>query len=132
MSDTRAVVDEFYRRVGSGDITTLGELFADEVDWYVYGAEEVPWTGRRSTRAEAVEFFRTLPDQLEPQEYTVSRILVDGEDAVALGHMRQIVKATGEIFDSPFAFHFTVVAGKITRYIPYEDSLALARAFGAA
>ncbi|MFI9719449.1 nuclear transport factor 2 family protein [Streptomyces sp. NPDC052396] len=130
MSNTRTVIDEFYRRVGNGDIAGLGELFADEVDLDVYGSEDVPWIGKRSTGAEAVEFFRTLPKYLEPLEFTVTKIFVDGEDAVALGHMRQKVKANGLVFDSPFAFRFTVVDGKITRYVVYEDSLALARAFG--
>ncbi|MER6046597.1 hypothetical protein ABT168_03845 [Streptomyces sp. NPDC001793] len=58
-----------------------------------------------------------------------TRTVVEGADAVVIGHMRQIVKATGKVFDSPFAFHLKVEGGKITRYITFEDSLALARAF---
>ncbi|KOG41831.1 nuclear transport factor 2 family protein [Streptomyces decoyicus] len=131
MSETRSVVDEFYRRLGSGAIDDLADLFADHVEWHIYGAEEIPWTGRRTTREEAAEFFQTLPRHLQAVEFAVSRILVDGDDAVALGHMEQIVKATGKAFVSPFAFHFTVEGGKITRYVTFEDSLALARAFQA-
>ncbi|MEV5509467.1 nuclear transport factor 2 family protein [Streptomyces orinoci] len=130
MSDTRTVIDEFFRRVGNGDIAGLGEFFAETVDLNVYGAEEVPWTGRRTTKAEAVAFFKTLPEYLQPQEFSVAKVFIDGEDAVVLGRMVQKVKPTGLLFDSPFAFHFTVVDGKITRYIAYEDSLALARSFG--
>ncbi|ARF56565.1 nuclear transport factor 2 family protein [Streptomyces gilvosporeus] len=129
MSETRTVVEEFYRRVGSGDIERLGELFAERIDWDIYGAEEVPWTGRRSTRAEAVAFFAALPDHLRLENFTVERILADGADAVALGRMSHVVKATGRTFASPFAFHLTVEDGKITRYVTFEDSLALARAF---
>ncbi|MEU9113632.1 hypothetical protein AB0D04_18095 [Streptomyces sp. NPDC048483] len=103
MSETRSVVDAFYSHLGNGDIDKLADLFAEEIDWDIYGAEEVPWTGRRATRTEAV----------------------------ALGRMRHMVKATGKTFASPFAFHLTVEEGKITRYVTFEDSLALARAFGA-
>ncbi|WP_255306075.1 nuclear transport factor 2 family protein [Streptomyces sp. Wb2n-11] len=76
-----------------------------------------------------MEFFRSLPDHLRAEKFAVERILVDGEHAVALGHMRQIVLATGKVFDSPFAFHVKVENGLITRCITFEDSLALARAF---
>ncbi|MEU8825444.1 nuclear transport factor 2 family protein [Streptomyces sp. NPDC048636] len=131
MSETRTVVNEFYRLLGSGEIDRLGELFADKIDWDIYGAEEVPWTGRRTTREQAIEFFRALPGHLQPEDFAVSHILVDGTDAVALGAMRHIVKATGKTFASPFAFHFTVENGKITRYVTFEDSLALAQAFEA-
>ncbi|MBB5913845.1 hypothetical protein BJY24_002712 [Nocardia transvalensis] len=131
MDDTRTVVEEFFRRARSGDFDRLGELFAEHVDWNVYGAQEVPWTGRRTTRAEAAAFFRDLPTHLHAEDLTVDRIVVDGEHAVALGNMRQRVLVTGNLFVSPFAFHFTVEHGHITRYNPHEDSLALARTYGA-
>ncbi|UNO42209.1 nuclear transport factor 2 family protein [Streptomyces sp. MST-110588] len=129
MSDTRAVVDEFYRRLAEGALESLPELFAEEIDWDIYGSEEVPWVGRRSTREEVKEFFTTLPRHLQMQTFSIERVLVDGEDAVVFAHMRQIVQATGKPFESPCAFRFTVVDGKISRYLTYEDSLALARAF---
>ncbi|WP_040793510.1 nuclear transport factor 2 family protein [Nocardia paucivorans] len=132
MSNARAVVEEFYRRSRAGEFDRLAELFADEVDWYVYGADEVPWTGRRSTRTEAAAFFRDLPTHLTAEELTVDRLVVDGTHVVALGNMRQRVRKTGDLFVSPFAFHFTVENGHITRYRTYEDSLALARAYGVA
>lgn len=130
MSNTRAVVEEFFRRARSGEFDRLGEMFAEEVDWYVYGADEVPWTGRRAVRAEAAAFFRDLPTHLAAEELTVDRIVVDDAHAVALGNMRQRVRKTGGLFVSPFAFHLTVENNRITRYRAYEDSLALARAYG--
>src|SRR5262245_41847736 len=104
MSETRKVVEEFYRRAGAGEFDRIGALFADEVDWDVYGAAQVPWTGKLETGAEAAEFFRKLPEHLEPRELTVHRILVDGEDAVAVGQMRHVVRASGRTFNSRFAF----------------------------
>ena len=128
MSDTRTTIEEFYARIGAGDHEGAAALFAESVDWYVYGSETVPWVGRLSTRAEAAEFLRLLPERLERREFEVTRLLVDGEDAVALGHMHHVVRATGKPFVSPFAFHFPVEDGTITRYHAYEDSHALAEA----
>ncbi|GAA2817666.1 nuclear transport factor 2 family protein [Saccharopolyspora taberi] len=128
MNDTRATIEEFYARIGAGDAEGATALFAESVDWYVYGSPAVPWVGRLSTRAEVAEFFALLPERLERRAFDVARLLVDGEHAVALGHMHQIVRATGKPFITPFAFHFTVVDGRITRYHAYEDSHALAEA----
>ncbi|MGW1990382.1 nuclear transport factor 2 family protein [Embleya sp. NPDC001921] len=130
MSETRAVVEEYFRRAAAGDFERMPELVAEEVDWDVYGAEEVPWIGRRTTRAEVADFFDILPRHLKAEEFAIHQILVEGEDAVALGYMRQVVVTTGNLFVSPFAFRFTVRNGLITRFVTYEDSLNLARSFG--
>ncbi|WP_436777893.1 nuclear transport factor 2 family protein [Yinghuangia sp. YIM S09857] len=132
MSETRDVVEEFFRRTAAGEMDRAGAMFADHVDWHIFGAPEVPWTGRRTTGAEAAAFFRDLPGHLAPEAFAIDRILVDGSHAVAMGHMKQRVRHSGGLFETPFAFHLTVEDGRITRYIPYEDSLALARAYGVA
>ncbi|WP_280268606.1 nuclear transport factor 2 family protein [Nocardia wallacei] len=130
MSDTRTIAETFFRRARAGEFDLIAEMFADEVDWNVPGAAQVPWIGRRHTKAEAAEFFRQLPTYLQAEELSVEHLVVDGEQAVGLGNMRHRVRSTGELFASPFAFHLTVENGRITRYIAYEDSFALARAYG--
>ena len=59
---------------------------------------------------------------------SVSRCLVDGEDAVVLGHVSQRLKSNGKAFTIPFALHLNVSGGLITRYHVYEDSLTVAEA----
>ncbi|MFE3202491.1 nuclear transport factor 2 family protein [Embleya sp. NPDC059237] len=130
MSETRDVVEEYFRRIGAGEHERLPEMFADDVDWDVYGAEEVPWIGRRTTRADVAAFFPILTRNLKPVDFALHRILVDGEHAVVIGHMRQTVVHNGNLFDSPIVFHLTVENGLITRCRTYEDSLNLARAYG--
>jgi ketosteroid isomerase-like protein len=127
--ETRLVVEEYYRRLESGRTASAGELFADEVDWNVYGPDEVPWTGRRTRHDQIEKFFADFPQHVQKNEFTVSKMLVDGADAIALGNLEYIIKLTGKIFSSPFAFHFTVENSKIVRYHAYEDSLAMARSF---
>lgn len=59
----------------------------------------------------------------------VEHILVDGNDAVVLGEIRQTARSTGRAYRARFALHLTVEAGLITRHHVYEDSLAVAQAF---
>jgi ketosteroid isomerase-like protein len=69
---------------------------------------------------------------VQPEEFTVTHIVVDGEQAVIIGHLRDTVKATGGTLATPFAAHLTVVDGRITRYHLFEDSYAVAQAVAGA
>ncbi|GAA2795185.1 nuclear transport factor 2 family protein [Saccharopolyspora taberi] len=131
---TRATAEEFLRRIGEPD--RIGELFADDVEWrlsWPAGAHPAtPWIRERSTRAEAADHFRELAGFHVPEHNGsgVSRILVDGDDAVILCEIRQRARPTGRDYTAMCALHLTVEDGLIVRYDVYEDSLSVARAFG--
>ncbi len=61
----------------------------------------------------------------------VERILIDGNDAVVLGEIRQTARPTRRAYRARFALHLTVEDGLVTRHHVYEDSLAVAQAFEA-
>jgi ketosteroid isomerase-like protein len=131
---TRRTVEEFLSRIGEGDHDRIAELFAEPVDWQLSwpadGHPAVPWIRPRSSRAEVADHFRTLEAFHVPEKNatSVTQILVDGTDAVLLGHIRQTVRATGKEYASPFALHLTVDEGLITHYGIYEDSLTVTEA----
>ena len=136
---TRTTVDEFLRRTAEGDPERIAALYADEVEWMLDWpdgdyADTVPWIRHRSTRAGVAEHFRLIAEHHVPEESTATleAVLVDGADAVVLGEFRNTAKPTGRRYTAAFALHLTVADGLITRHHVYEDSLAVARAFGAA
>ncbi|OLF18422.1 nuclear transport factor 2 family protein [Actinophytocola xanthii] len=132
--DTRGTVAAFLTRLAEGDPDQIAAVFADEVDWQLAwpaeGHPAVPWIRPRSTRADVADHFRELNafHVAEKAAAEVTRILVDGTDAVVLGHLRQTVRADGRSYSSPFALHVTVEDGLVTRYHIYEDSLGIATA----
>jgi ketosteroid isomerase-like protein len=137
--DTRTTVDELLRRIAEGDAEKIAELYAEEVDWLLDWPdgeyhELVPWIRNRSTRAGVADHFRLIAEHHVPAESaaTVRAILVDDADAVVLGELRNTAKPTGRRYVAAFALHVTVEGGLITRHHVYEDSLGVARAFGAA
>ncbi|MHA6619128.1 nuclear transport factor 2 family protein [Pseudonocardia sp. DLS-67] len=136
--NTRQTVDELLRRIAAGDPERIAPLFADEVDWKLDWPDgdytrTVPWIRHRSTRADAADNFREIGEHHVPGESDarVHVVLVDGADAVVLGEIAHTAKPTGRSYVAAFALHVTVVAGRVTRYHVYEDSLAVARAFDA-
>jgi ketosteroid isomerase-like protein len=134
---TRTVVQELLRRIGEGEPRRIAELYADGCDWRLdwpedeHGRAGTPWIRHRSTRADAEAHFRELAAHHVPEQAdtTVERILVDGEDAVVLGVIRQTAAPTGRAYTARFALHLTVRGGLVVRHHVYEDSLAVARAF---
>ncbi|MEW9550052.1 nuclear transport factor 2 family protein [Nonomuraea sp. NPDC050783] len=134
---TRDVVEELLRRMAKGDHRHTAELFAEPVDWRLSwpaeGHPAVPWIRPRSSRDDVADHFRSLEAHHVPElnGTSVTRVLVDGADAVVLGEIAQTVRAGGTAYTSPFALHLTVENGLVTRYHIYEDSLTVARALGA-
>ncbi|QHY96969.1 SnoaL-like domain protein [Streptomyces sp. S4.7] len=137
---TRQVVQELLRRIGAGDPDRIGELYAEEVDWGLdwpeaeHGRAATPWIRRRSSRADAVANYREIAEHHVPGEVgtEIERILVDGNDAVVTGEIRQTARSTGRAYRARFALHLTVENGLVTRNHVYEDSLAVAQAFDGA
>ncbi|MEU7576523.1 nuclear transport factor 2 family protein [Streptomyces sp. NPDC041068] len=135
---TRAAVRELLRRIGEGDPERIAELYAERGDWKLdwpeaeHGRPAHPWIRHRATRADAEAHYRELAEAHVPGEAAteVERILVDGDDAVVLGEIRQTARSTGRAYRARFALHLTFDQGLVTRHHVYEDSLAVAQAFG--
>jgi len=127
---TRTIVEERLNRMASGDAERTAELFTEEVDFLCAGSEKVPWIRPRRTREDMADFFATMNASFVPEDRSasVSGFLVDGEDAVVMGHVSQRLKSNGKAFTTPFALHLTISDGLITRYHIYEDSLTVAEA----
>jgi ketosteroid isomerase-like protein len=127
---TRVVVQEFLAARLAGDTEQLVALFADEVDWLLAENPAAPWIRPRSTAAECAAQFTELMEHTVPEDAraSVDTFLVDGTDAVLLGHVSGTVRATGKSFEGPFALRLTVENGRITRHHLYENSLSIAEA----
>ncbi len=127
---TRAIVQEFLAARLAGDTERLVALFADEVDWMLAENPAAPWIRPRSTAAECAAQFTELMEHTVPEDAraSVDTFLVDGTDAVLMGHVSGTARATGKSFEGPFALHLTVKNGRITRHHLYENSLSIAQA----
>ncbi|MDI3421970.1 nuclear transport factor 2 family protein [Streptomyces luteolus] len=130
VTDTRAVVQEFLRARLASDTGRLIELFADDVDWLLAENPGVPWIRPRATGAECAVQGVELAEYTvaEDSRASVDTFLVDGADAVLLGHLSGTVRATGKTFEGPFALRLTVEDGRITRHHLYENSLSVSQA----
>ncbi|WP_454812996.1 nuclear transport factor 2 family protein [Labrys neptuniae] len=110
-------------------LVAITELFSEDADWDIAGDRaRVPWIGPRRGKAEIATFFRELISSIEPRYFEVRSVLADGERAVILGELASLVRATGRLIETGFAFDLTVRQGRIVRYRMLEDSYAVAQA----
>lgn len=136
-STPHRVAELYLERVGAflagpdapGALDAILDLFSESVDWDIPGdLDTVSWIGPRKDREGVGAFFRELAERIEPRGVKVRRILADHDTVVVLGDLESLVRATGKLIRSPFAYDLTVQEGKIVRYRMLEDSHAVARA----
>lgn len=122
----------FLERLDAQDAEGLGELFAEEIDWFVPGSPELAyWVGRRTRKSEVPDYFRALWAALEPGKSVVSleTIVADGDDVVIFAVFDHVAAPTGRPFHTDVAMRLTVTGSKIVRMRLYEDTAATAAAF---
>jgi len=128
---TRAIVDQFLDRLKAGDAEGVGQLFASEIDWYVPGHPDLPWTGQRTRREQVSEYLRTMWPHFTPgsSKVDIDKVLIDGNDAVVFSTFQHTVKANGRSFTTPTAMRLVISDGEITKMELFEDTRAVANAF---
>jgi ketosteroid isomerase-like protein len=130
-SETQNIITSFMERLASGNADGLSDLFAEEIDWFVPGSVDLPWTGRRSKAGDVNVYFRTMwPHFIAGKsESKLEKIIIKDHDAVVFARFTHFAKSTGRGFETEAALHFTIMDGKIVRMHLYEDTLAVSQAF---
>jgi ketosteroid isomerase-like protein len=128
---TKAIVDQFFERLQAGDADGVGQLFASEIDWYVPGHPDLPWTGRRTRREDVSEYLQTMWPQFVPgaSKIDVDKVLFDGDEAVVFSTFQHTVKANGRTFTTPTAIRLVTSNDEIVKMQLFEDTRAVANAF---
>ncbi|WP_327690578.1 MULTISPECIES: nuclear transport factor 2 family protein [unclassified Streptomyces] len=108
--------------------TAEAALFADSVSFSIPHPPGIPWVPEVDSAEGMRTFFELLRTHVQPKEFDLRHVIVDGADVVLIGRMVSEVRKTGRDIDTAFALHTTVRDGRITRYHLYEDTYAVAKA----
>jgi len=120
---TIVIVQKFCNYLAGRNLEQLINLFADEVDWYIPGNQNIaPWLGRRSSKQEVKEFFNLLWKNTEAISAHIDNILADKNFAVVIGEFSTRMLKTNKIVESVFSIHITIENDLIVRYRLQEDS----------
>lgn len=123
------IVKQTYEAFLRGDIEGLLKLYAEDVQWEVYGPPSIPTTGTRRGKAGLAEFFATVNETLEPHSFEPQEFIAQDDQVAVLGHYDWTARATGRRFSANWVHVVTLRDGQIIRFREYTDTAAAVAAF---
>jgi ketosteroid isomerase-like protein len=119
-----------YEAFGRGDIETILNGLADDVEWLSSPeSKTIPAGGTYRGRGAVAEFFKKVADSTEFDSFMPERYVEQGDTVVALGSYSGRTKPGNKPFRSPWAMVFTFRGGKLALFEEHYDSEAVAAAF---
>ncbi len=130
--DNLKIVEDAYDAFKRGDIQSLLSKMTDDVLWEIPGPSNIAVAGKRHGRDQVAEFFQTLGQEQEVQEFAPQEFISKNDKVIVLGRFRWLVKRTSRILESDWVHVFTLRDGKVASFQEYSDSARLAEAYGSA
>ena len=132
-----AVLEQLYECWNStkgGCAEQVLELFDDQVEMRSVLTSEMPTqlAGPKMTREQAAGYFEALSRDWEMIYFDAYQFIGDGDDVVMVGRCAWRNRETGAEIDTPKVDIWHFEHGKATRFLEMFDTLAFARAVGAA
>jgi ketosteroid isomerase-like protein len=126
--DNIDVIQKVYEAFNAGDLATVLSHLAAEADWTNYGSATVPYVGHWVGTSEIPAFFQAIAESTTDAKVTPERFFSDGDTVIALARYTATVRATGAHIDTPLAHFFTIKNGKISKWVGFSDTAAVAAA----
>jgi ketosteroid isomerase-like protein len=127
-----ALVQKLYDSFGKGDLQTILNSLAEDVEWTLEGPEIIPFAGKRKGVAEVTKFFEALATTVKESKLTTEQFVAQGDVVATLGRFAGTVKATGKSLEAPVAHFFTIRNGKVSRFVDLTNTAAIAAAYQSA
>jgi ketosteroid isomerase-like protein len=127
MNKNIAITQDLYEAFGRGDITSIVDALADDVDWASEDTgHAAPWHGPHKGKAEVPHFFQALADTVEVTEFTILSIAANDTDVMAVIRFGMLVRATGKQGHMDIHHWWQFRDGKVARYRGTEDTALVA------
>ncbi|MGD9529248.1 MAG: nuclear transport factor 2 family protein [Pseudonocardia sp.] len=127
---TLLVFEKLAESVAARDPGAAAALFSADAFFSIPGPQYLPFNGRRRGRAEIATFFHELWDNLVDSAVEVREIVARDEHVIVFGAVSHTARPTGRRFPNEFCWHLRVEAEQIVSLQVYDDTYAVAEAFG--
>jgi uncharacterized protein len=127
--NNRQKVESAYRLFVHGDVDTLLTLVTGDVEFLPPVIADVPWVHPWRGRKEVEQYFKTLAQALEFQEFAADEFIVGGNSVVVLGHERCLIRASGRVVEAKWVQIFDFRDGLVCRHREYTDTAAWGTGF---
>lgn len=128
MSQSLATITAIYEAFGKGDIPTILNHMADDVQWEAWAdntAQQagVPWLQARQGKEGVLAFFQYLGTQMQIKDFQVLSIMAGGNQVAVEFVIEVALPALGTQYRDEELHLWTLNAeGKVTRLRHYTDT----------
>lgn len=123
------IAQTMYDAFNSGDLETVMNHMADDVEWVEPAGSRFAGT-HRGPDAILQNVFAPVMEAMETFEAKPERFIEDGDTIVAIGADEGVVAETGESLTAKFAQVCEFEDGKLVRFENYTDTHAWEQAYG--
>lgn len=124
-----ALAQSAYAAFGRGDIQSILDKLAPNVEWTLNGPAVIPFAGKKVGPGQVLTFFNALATTQQDQKLTIDEYIAQGDYVATVGRYSATVKATGKRIDCAVAHIFTFRDGKIARFLDFVDTPQMADAY---
>ena len=122
-------VSQLYADFGEGNVEGILNVLTEDVQWKEPPAGKSPLAGTWEGHKGVEDFFRTIDETCETEDFQPKEFIAQGNKVVVLGYYRFLVKSTGKRWESEWSMVFTFRDGKISEFQFFGDTRAEAAAF---
>jgi len=124
--DNVTLIRRIYAAFSTGDIQTILDNVSPTAQWVNHGPQAIPYAGDFTGRIK--EFFQAIGESTAGGKVIPEKFTAQDDTVVSTGRYSATVRDTGKQIDTPIGHFFTVSGGKITSWIGFSDSAAVAAA----
>jgi ketosteroid isomerase-like protein len=125
-----ALVQSLYAAFGRGDIATIINALASDVDWTLNGRrKDYPLFGSWKGPGEVQKFFRGVAEHQEATEFSPQEFFAAEDRVCVLGHYAWKIRKTGRAVASDWVHVFTVRNAKVVKFREFIDTAQFAEAY---
>ena len=118
--------------MGSGDMSPMADLMAEDMVWMNAGDPTLPWIGPWDGKEEIFTFLGVFNENFQTSKWENTDVLASGDTVAIFGNMNGITTKSGqEIGNFTFALRAKVRDGQVVLWNWFEDSFAVSQAYHA-
>jgi hypothetical protein len=130
---TRAVAEGWVAALIAHDLDTALSLLAPDVEFINYTPipgynDDMRWIGTYHGREQVLASLKVFAGQCEVHDEKLVKLVVEGNEAMAVVHEISVARATGGEFEVEFIQWLTVRDGQIVRWKSFTDPSSIVRA----
>jgi ketosteroid isomerase-like protein len=123
------LVLSMYEAFGRGDVQFILDNVTDDVDWITEGPSLIPYAGHLKGKAAVLGFFQAIGSTQDNPRLTTDHVVAQGDGVATFGRYSFTAKATGKYVDTAIGHYFQIKDGKVSRFLDFCDTAALAAAY---